>query len=285
MLSFSEIETWLKQANTRYRSESIPHRQRPFRAISDFSVEHKISLDFSSTTANQIFEWFKSNSPPYSHALGSMFTGAYFFDSAFWPIEVPIIYGQITVDAFKCLETMPQTIKNEIESSQGDTRRLVDYWVDCMDYGYGIDEIRNGAGGLSDKARHFAKSADRELRGAISQIVLPRPNTKAILGLRMATEIFMKAVLIQELTLKDSDLKRINHSLKSAAHECARITSDETYSALADMSDVFPAVSSRYERDEWPLKDLWQAVTLAQISATALTRRFTDKDIRLSFFR
>jgi hypothetical protein len=284
MLSHSEIENWLKEANTRYRNESIPHRQRPFRAMSDFAVEHKISLDFSSTTANQIFEWFKENSPPDSHIVGSMFTGAYFFDSAFWPLEVPIIYGEVTVDAFECLDTMPQKIKKEIECSKGDTWRLVAYWVDCMDYGYGIDEIRSGGGGLSDKSRDFAKSADRELRGAISQIVLPRPNTKAILGLRMATEIFMKSVLIQEQNLKDSDLKKLNHSLKGAAQECARITGDHTYTLLADMCDVFPAVSSRYEGDEWPLKDLRQALALAQISATALTRKYTDRDIRSSFF-
>jgi hypothetical protein len=273
------LEKWLHAANTRYRNDGTEHRQRPFRAIRDFSIDHNCSFDLSSPTATTIFEWFKQHSPEDAHAVGSMFTGAFLFDTSFWPLHIPIIFGTVVIDPLGCLETMPPVLKKQIENSSNDIFGLVNYWVDCIDYAYGIDHISQ-QDILKPRAKDFVLSAGREMIGAIAQLTIPRPNTKAILSIRMATEIFLKAILIQELDLNDVALKKINHSVKSAAEECAKLTDDSTFTFIANNANIFPAVAERYDGIEWPREQVWKGLVIAQMAAAALTRNYGGQDTR-----
>jgi hypothetical protein len=284
MIDPNVTESWLGAANARYREKEIPPRHRPFKALSDFTREFNCSIDMASPTAKIIFEWFAAHSQPGSHAVGAMFTGAFYFDACFWPLYIPIGYGTFTLNALDCLETMPQPLKEQINQSQGDLWRLALYWADCCDYAYGIDDMGK-EGKLSSKALTFVQNGDRELVGAIAQLVTPKPNTKAILALRMASEIFMKALLIQEKNLTEQQLRKLSHKIEDIAGECFAATGVREFEAVANAAGIFPGVSERYEGDEWKLSEVWKAICVAQIAATAVARQYTDRDMRPYIFK
>lgn len=279
MIDQRTLEDWLNSANARYRAEEIPPRQRPFRALSDFSRDFKCSFTLDSPIAKSIIDWFYKHSAPGSHAIGSMFTGAFYFDAYFWPMHIPIGYGTFSINAFDCLETMPEAVKEHLAKNQQDSTNLALYWVDCCDYAYGFDELHK-ANKLSSKALVFLNNGDRELRGAVSQLLSSRPNTKAILALRMACEIFLKALLIQEKNLTDSQLKKISHKIKDIAADCHSATGIPEFDAIATAASVFPDVSERYDGDEWKLSEVWNALFIAQVAATSVVRHYTNRDMR-----
>jgi len=283
MIDQRALEDWLNSVNARYRAEEIPPRHRPFRALSDFSREFKCSLMLDSPITKSILDWFYKHSAPGSHAIGSMFTGAFYFDAYFWPMHIPFGYGTFSINAFECLETMPETIKEHLTKNQQDTSNLALYWVDCCDYTYGLDELKNTSR-LNSKALVFLNNGDRELRGAIAQLLSTRPNTKAILALRMACEIFLKVLLIQEKNLTDSQLRKLSHKIKDIAADCHMVTGIPEFNAVATAANVFPEVSERYDGDEWKLSEVWNALYIAQVAATTVVRHYTDRDMRSQVF-
>ena len=283
MIDQNALETWLSSTNTRYRADEESPRHRPFKALSDFSREFNSSVSLDSPVAKAIFDWFYKHSQPGAHAVGALFTGAFYFDASFWPLYIPIGYGTFSLNALDCLETMPQPIKDHVSQSRQDLRDLVLYWADCCDYGYGIDDISKQSK-LNEKALAFIQNGDRELAGAIAQLVSPRPNAKAILALRMACEIFLKTLLIQERNLTDQQLKKLNHKIEDIAAECFAVTHAPEFDAVAKTIGAFPNVSDRYDGVEQKLSEVWNALCVTQIAATAVIRQYTDRDMRSQIF-
>lgn len=283
MIDQRTLENWLISTNARYRAEEIPPRHRPFRALSDFSREFKCSFMLDSPIAKSILDWFYKHSAPGSHTIGSMFIGAFYFDTYFWPLHIPIGYGTFSINAFDCLETMPEVVKEHLAKNHHDSSNLALYWVDCCDYAYGFEELQK-TNKLSSKALAFLNNGDRELRGAVAQLLSSRPNTKAILAFRMACEIFLKALLIQEKNLTDSQLKNLSHKIKDIASDCHAATAVPEFCAVATAANVFPDVSERYDGDERKLSEVWNALCIAQVAATAVVRYYTDRDMRSQVF-
>lgn len=279
MLSSSELLTWLSAANRRYGAEEIPHKRRPFQAMSDFTCEHNCSLAMDDPLVKRIFDWFYEHSPHGAHQVGSIYTGVHFYDTAFWPVHVPLIVGQVSVNALDCLVTMPIQIKKVLEADHRDIGAYVAHWVNCIDYGYG----NMGRGGITQfqpRASKFLGAAHSELVGANAQLLDPRPNMKAILGMRMATEIFLKAVLVQECNLTDSQLMKISHKLEDAANACAEATSEKAFEKIGKDASLYPPVSARYDNTEWSSTSVWQATTLTQLTAATVIRLYSDRGTR-----
>lgn len=283
MIDPKTLTIWLSSANARYREDEVPPRHRPFMALRDFTREFRCSIALDSPVAKAIFDWFYAHSQSGSHSVGALFTGAFYFAACFWPLYIPLGYGMFSLNALDCLETMPQSLKEQLSQSRQDLWRLALYWADCCDYAYGIDDIGK-EGKLNKKAIVFVRNGDRELAGAIAQLVSPRPNTKAILALRMASEIFLKALLIQERNLTDKQLKKLNHKIEDIAAECFAVTFVPEFDAVAKATNAFPEVSDRYDGDERNLSDVWHALFVAQTAATAVTRQYTDRDMRRQIF-
>lgn len=279
MDSQAELLTWLSATNRRYSAEGVPHKGRPFQAMSDFTREHNCSLAMDDPLAKRIFDWFYEHSPPGAHQMGSVYTGVHFYDTAFWPVHVPLIFGQVSVNALDCLETMPIQLKKALESEHRDIGTYVVHWANCMDYGYGQMDLE-GTSLLQPRASKFLGAAHSELVGANAQLLEPRPNVKAILGMRMATEIFLKTVLVQERNLTDSQLMKISHKLEDAANACAEATTEKVFEEIGKHASLYPPVSARYDDTEWSSSSVWQATTLTQLTAATVTRLYTDRDIR-----
>lgn len=281
MLNPAELLTWLGDANCRYGAQGIPHKKRPFQAMSDFTREHNCSLSMDDPLTKRIFDWFYEHSPPGAYQIGSVYTGVHYYDTAFWPIHVPLIYGQVSVNEIDCLGTMPVQIKKVLESNRQDIWTYVVHWINCMDYGYGRMDL-GGTSRLQPRASKFLGAAHSELVGANAQLLELRPNVKAILGMRMATEIFLKAVLVQESNLSDSQLMKISHKLEDAANACAVATSEKVFEEIGKRASLYPPVSARYDDTEWSNTSVWQAATLTQLTGATVTRLYTDRDMRAS---
>jgi hypothetical protein len=272
-------EEYLVRINEQYREKEIPPIQRPFRALSHISREFSCSISFSSPIANQVFDWFAKNSKPGSHAIGSLFTGAFYYDACFWPLSVPIGYGTFRLNALNGLDTMPDSIKSSLMSDHKAATALGLYWADCIDYAYGVDELTKSSR-LSPKALSFIESGHHEFIGALSQLTTHRPNTKAILNLRMASEIFLKAFLIQERSLGDAELKKMSHKITEIAAECEKTSPIKEFGLIKSKAHVYPDVSTRYEGANWTPAEVWTALCLTQVAATAVIRFYTGSDLR-----
>ena len=94
-------DEWLIRVNEEFRILGIDQKRRPWEAIGRYSDEFKVPVNFSSDLVKRIFEWFEANSKPGVHKIGSMYESVYFFDSAFWTISIPIIYGQVELGAVR----------------------------------------------------------------------------------------------------------------------------------------------------------------------------------------
>lgn len=274
-----KFTAWLEDANERFRREELPPAHRPFRAFADYCEEHSCSLAYGSPIADAIFAWFYKHSAPGSHQVGSLFTGAYYYDAFFWPVNIPIGYGRATLDVFNSLESMPDAIKRSLAKDKAEADLPVLHWADCVDYGYGFDDIAQTTR-LTERALAFARNGDRELIGAIRQILHPRPNLKSILGFRMAAEIFMKVVLVQERGLSDRELQKLGHSIERLAKECHAQTGMAEFAKVARDAAAFPDVSDRYDGEEKTPREVWTAALVAQRAASAFARKYSDRDMR-----
>src|SRR5579872_3899250 len=95
-------DEWLELQNQRMGDEGVPYPRRPFKAIENWTLENGCSISFPSPTADRVFSWFESHSPKGAHAIGAMFTGAFYFDAYFWKVPIPIAYGTVKINALDC---------------------------------------------------------------------------------------------------------------------------------------------------------------------------------------
>lgn len=281
MFNCEKLNDWIEITNRRYSAEGIPHKSRPFKAWRDFSLEFQSSFTMDHPTIKAIFHWFYENSPPRAHEIGSIYTGIYLYDTVFWPIYVPIIFGTVNINAIDCMETMPAQIKKNLISSQQNQKDYLLHWANCIDYGYDQSDLES-VSCLKPRTRIFLGAAHAELIGANSQLLEARPNVKAILGLRMATEIFLKAVLVQELDFSDDKLRKISHKLEDAAYKCAEVTKTDVFNKIAESVFLYPSVSARYDDTKWPIDKVWQAAALTQLTGASVTRFYSERNIALA---
>jgi hypothetical protein len=267
------------------REHGIPHIRRPFEALSEWTREHACSIRYDSPTAKAVFEWFEERSPQGSHAIGSMFSGVYYFDAYFWKVSIPIAYGTVGLDARNSIENLPDTIRKQIME---DRSQIVDYlllWVDILDYAYGIDDLLR-SGKLSGYSLQLSASADTELRATVRLLTESRQaSPKAMESARMTTEKFLKAYLAAHAGLTDTEArKRLSHDLSKAAKECKQVKGQVEFDRIGEMVKVFPVIGSRYGGDNYDSQTLWLAYCVAQFSATAYIRSLTDRDSRAQMF-
>jgi hypothetical protein len=276
-MEIRELENWLFHANRRYADQKISHIQRPWLAMRELASITGAQLFSGSPFEKHLFSWFEKNSPDGAHDISTVFIGAYYFDAAFWPVQIGLLIGCAQVDPLKSLRTMPNLIKHQMAYSKSSYTSYIKYWANCWDYCYGLDAIEK-TGSLSNRSSRFLQSGNKELQCAISQLTTPSPNLKAIISLRLSIEIFLKTILIQELSLSDKELMAIGHSIKNASDKCFDITKDTIFSEISVKSSSYPSISDRYEFSEPEIIDVWGMVQDAQSVSAALTRRYSHQE-------
>jgi len=273
-------ENWLQEINKKFRQQDVHPRQRPFRALEEFSKEFNCSVLIPSEIADAIFNWFNKNTTIGSNYIGPLYRGAYYFDSVFWPVYIPIIYGEVELHAFSALETMHENFKAQIKADRMELWNYTSLWVDCLDYAYGFNDLLHDRrfGGL---AINFIRSGNKELTGAIAMLLQNRPEVKSVESCRMSIEMFLKAIIIEKVGWNENKLKnKIGHNLKKAGQKVVELTDKKELRKILPEYDFLPDIHERYSGKDWEPKYLWKAYCLAQATATSFTRMYSDRDTR-----
>lgn len=279
MITGHQLQDWLAAANARYSSEGMRHAIRPFQALSDYTFENSCSLSSDHPIAKVIFEWFYAHSPPGAHHVGSIYEGVFYYDTAFWSVAVPMIFGTVSVNAWDCLTTMPEPLRKQLSLSSDEASSYAEHWFNCMDYGHGYGDVKEFSQ-LKPETVGLLAAADGEIRAAVSQLLQTRPNLKALLSLRMAVEIFLKVVLVEKLGLAEKALRTISHDIGEAAKVCGEGTGIGDFLVIRSRAHLFPSISSRYCRPESSACVVWEAMALAQFAAASATRCLGGRDTR-----
>lgn len=271
-------EEWLKALNTEFRKNDIQPKKRPWEAIRRLSIDFGVSVGFPSKEAKQIFEWFVTHSKSNAYQMGSLFESVYFFDAQFWLLSVPISCGTIGLNPLDSLEEMPENIKNELMSNEEQENEFVNFWGDCIDYGFGFDDL-NSTSGLNEYGMQLFKSGNEELRVASAILNKPRPDSRAILACRLAVEIFFKSYIALKNGLTEKEAKSISHNLKNGFDKFIEVSGFKHWESLREELDIFPEIQERYKPQDIPLKQLWNSFIIAQSLGAVIVREYTDRDI------
>lgn len=270
-------EDWLKSANEEFRNAGIDQRRRPWDAIRRYSTEFNTSVDITSDVAKKIFEWFEAHSKPGVHQIGSLYESVYFYDSQFWTVSIPIAYGTVELNALECLSQMSEDMKNEMMSQRKQAWDYVAFWADCVDYGMGIDDLRKTLG-LNEFGVQLLLSGDQELRAATSILKQHRPDPRAILNCRMATEIFLKSFVALKVGLTEKQAKAIGHNLHKGLDKFIEVSGFDHWEKVRSTLSVFPEINERYKGQDITSDFLWDGYSFAQSIGTVIIREYTDRN-------
>jgi hypothetical protein len=272
-------EEWLEAVDAKMGSEGVPYRQRPFQAIRAWSLENDCPVWYGTEFANRIFAWFERHSAPGSHNIGGMYTGVFYFDAYFWPVEIPLAYGRVTLNPLASLRIMPDSIKSRLAQSRVTLLEYMGVWADCLDFGYGCDDIGKSKR-LSGFAAQLFASADHQLRATVSLLREQEPNAKAMDSARMTTEIFLKTFLAAHGALTEQDARKIGHDLCLALTRCLEIKRDSEIHNLVGRVEQFRGISGRYDGKTYTPNELWLAYGTSQIAASVTVRSLSNRNAR-----
>ena len=266
----------LEEINDDLRREEIPHARRPFEAIMRVSKKLGISISMRSDESDIIFKWFKQREKPGSGAVGGVYKSAFYFDSEFWAVDIPIAYGTVSIGPFDYIRDMPETTIDALARTKG-AQYLV-FWADCADYGMGFDELRRNKH-LDQFGIELLNAADQELRSTVSLLLERRPGARAILTARMATEMFIKSFLALSRGLSQEEAKSIGHDLETGLKELISASGLTNWQPIIDKLEVFPPIADRYREQSVSSSSLADAFAIAQSLGAVTTREFTNRRI------
>jgi hypothetical protein len=272
-------ENWLEQINRKMSDAGVPYIQRPLLAIRAWSLDKDVAVRIPSPTSDHVFKWFYRNSPEKAHQIGPLFTGLFYFDVYFWPVNVPLAYGRVNLDPFTSLNAMPESVSARLRSETAVHGDYLALWADCVDYGFGRDDLR-GNNTISGFAASLFAAANAHLEATIAVLREKHPNPKAMDSGRMATEIFLKSFLAAHGGLSEKGAIEISHNLELALNECLRTRPTSELSRLQARVAQFPGVKARYEGVTYNHVDLWNAYGTAQFAGSAVVRSLSDRNMR-----
>lgn len=274
-MSVSEI--WLKKINEDFRSVGMEPQRRPWEALNQYAAQHKVSVPMSSEIAKSIFNWFEKASKPGAHHVGSLFETIYFFDAAFWSLNIPITYGSVSLNSLNCLPDMPELIKADLFSTPQTAWDYTIYWAESVDYSFGLDDLRKNPT-LDSFGMELIGAADQELRTSIAQLKLTRPDSRSILSSRMAVEIYLKSFIALKVGMTKKQAKALGHDLQKSFDLFLEVSGHYSLAPLKERLCVYPEMHERYSEQVLTLDALWQGFALAQTLGSLVVREHTDRN-------
>jgi len=278
--SYEPTDDWLEQTNKELSNQDVPHKQRPWQAWMAWSKYAGVSTSLGDEDVKKIFDWFEKNSKAGAQYIGPVYTGSFYYDACFWPIRIPVVCGQVKLDAVKSLGTMPDSIKLRLTRDRNAFINFAALWADCLDYGMGIEEADKNSG-VSVFWQELLRSGDQQLNATVTLLHEDNPNPKASEAARMATEMFLKAFLALKVGLTEEMAKdEIGHDLVKCLDRCL------AFDALSDLQIIradlsgFPAIAERYKGLDKTSAELWKGYSVAQFVGTYVVRIITGRDAR-----
>ena len=270
-------EALLEDINNELRKEDVEHRARPWKAIHKISDRLNISITIPSEEADFIFSCFEKNGKPYSLKQGHYHQGVFYYDSEFWSVSIPLIYGQVQLNSLDALHEMPPQIKSSLMK---DNRKIWDYvifWADCVDFGYAYGDLYQSKSHNSFGIQ-LLHAGYEELASATALLLEHRPNKRATMNCRMATEMLFKSFICLKRGLSEKEAKDLGHNLNRLLSEFIECSGYKHLVALKKLLVVFPEVHERYKEQSAKNSDLFDAYCFAQSIGALLAREFTDRN-------
>lgn len=276
-------EAWLLAANARYRAADIPPKHRSARAWRDYALEHGVPLEIGHPIARRIVAWFEVRSTPSNMAVGPFFRGAFFWDSTFWSMDVPVIFGTVRINVFAMLTEMPPHLKLELSQDKRALDELVTCFVSATDCALSVDQLE---GAISGFRRDFLLSGYRELSAASSVLLSTEPTGKATNSLTLAVEMFGKWLLSTRSGLDEKAAKnKYRHDVEAILRDCSQYLPQSEHSALAQLTRLLPPMEHRYKASDPEPRELWTCYLSAIEVIASLVRAETGRDTRSSLRR
>lgn len=269
---------WLKNLNNEFKAAGVEQRRRPWNAIQRYSSEFNVSVDISSIVAKQIFKWFKEHSKPGAHQVGSLYEAVYFYDSEFWSVSIPIIFGTAKLNPFESLDQMPEHIKTELIYDSKQSMEFERFWANCVDYGLGLDDLKK-TDGLDSYGMQLLMAGNQELRAATSILKQPHPDPRAILSIRLAVEIFFKSFIALKVGLTINEAKKISHNLNKGLDRFIEVSGYNHFETMRNTLSTFPLIEERYNEQKNPLDLVWNTFNMAQKLGAIIIREHTNRNI------
>lgn len=274
---------WLERLNEEFARDHVLHQRRPFEAWIRWTQYSQRDIEFRDPDVKKIFAWFRENSPAGAQEVGSFFTGLFYFDAHLWPVEIPLVYGTVTLSGMDSLKTMPENTKRRLEANDALYRGFGQVWVDCVDYSLGIEGLIKQDNGTF--WQDLLRSAHQQLLSTMTLLQGNRPNPKGAEPARMATEMFLKAFIANKSNLSDEDArKKISHNLQKALDKCLEIDPLSELDAIRTALGEFPEISERYKPTDKTLWELWRMYGMAQYSGATVVRALSGYDSRAQLF-
>ena len=273
-------EEWLEEVNEEFNQEDVPPQRRAMEAIRRWTIEFQDPIVIPSPRAAKVFDWFAARTKPESQQIGARFTGAFYFESAFYPVYFPVFVGTQRLDAGVFLETMPPVIKNRLSNKDAESGNYAALCADGLDYIQGYEGLVNS---LTQDSfpQELLKSAHGQLKAAVSALLEQRPNPKAMESARMATEMFLKMFLAEKDGLTSEEARKpFGHRLDKAVDRCLTVQNHSDFDFIKSMVNLFPPVEERYKGASKSGKQLWEAYRLAQFTGATVARLLTGNDLR-----
>lgn len=272
-------EIWLRELNAEFRRTDVLPKQRPWIAWQEWSKHSGDAVSLNDDIVKEIFDWFEKNSKAGLQYFGSMYVGAYYYDAAFWPVVIPVVFGRVQLDARESLKTMPVAVVESLFRNRNELQDLMSLWGNCLDYGFGIGRLSSAH--PIEFAKQLFTSGDQRLTATVTLLLQARPNPSAMESARMATEMFLKAYLAVKAGLTEQEAKReIGHNLDKALDRCIAINPKSEFVTIKENLNVLPDVGDRYKGTDQPLGIMWRAYEVAQLTGTTICRRLTGRDVR-----
>ena len=238
-------------------------------AWGELSKKTEEPVDGHDPRVERIFEWFEKNTEPGAQLIGPAFVGVFYYDTSFWPLHVPVVFGRARVDLRRTLPTMPESIKNEVFETSEQFQRFSNRWDHCAGYGIGLMEI----GRMEPRSDFFEgmlRSARQELSAAVSLLLERQPNAKAAESSQLATEMFLKSLLATQANFGDRDARRINHDVGAAMDACVSLVAEPRLQRLRPLMDEFPSMSERYAGSKPAAAALVKSYEIAQATGAVV---------------
>ncbi|MFC1780636.1 hypothetical protein ACFLZ8_00030 [Planctomycetota bacterium] len=273
MISESELE----KLNEELHKDGIEPRKRPWEAISRISKRLGRTIVLPSKEADFIFKWFEKNSKPGAHNVGMLHRGAYYYDSTFWSVSIPIIFGTVQLDALYSLHEMPKTIKNCLMQDEKESWNYVFFWADCLDIGFGHNYLTNNVK-YNSFGRQLFSAGYEELSSATTLLLEQRPNKRAIMNCRMATEMLLKSFIALKGALTEAHAKKLSHNLEKIFDLFYDISENAKLSKIKKFLNIFPEINERYKTQSIDDISLFKCYCFAQTIGAFIVREFTDQN-------
>ncbi|EQC1054358.1 hypothetical protein ACWBQ1_04860 [Providencia rettgeri] len=271
-----KLNKWLSKLNKEFDELGVEPQHRSIKAIMHYSKEFSVSVDTSSDTAKKIFEWFNNRARVDECRGGSFYDSVYFYDSQFWNISLPVIFGTVNIDVFECLYDMPQIIKDEICQQDEYANEYVSFFESCFSYSMGLRHLNKNF----DKQKiQFLLSGAQELKSATSILSKKQFDSRAIINCRMALEMFFKGYITLIEGLSDQEAKKIGHNLHRGLDKVIDVSGYKQLEEIRSLLCIFPEIHERYQEQDMGRSTVWNAYLLTHFIGELVIMEVVDSNI------